>query len=377
MNVFVVGRSLPEKVTGFAGEFEFTQAKELKKRDINITYLFTDTRSIRNFQQVSFLQSNNEVDTYGAYLPIGGIPHFIHAPLKFCLFKKVWNQAVKEHGKPDIVHFHFPLITCNELIFDFIKKQNIKIVVTEHWTKVQTNRLKPVWRKFLKKILLESDAVIAVSDDLKDSIQNITHSQREIFVIPNMVGSSFEIKKEISKESKKFKFFGLGRFVPHKNFDLLIKAFSISFKDYPEVSLEIAGDGPERKSLEKLIRSLGLEEQVSLLGRIDNSKVGVVMNSSQVIVVPSSLETFGVPIIEGWFMGKPVIASDNNPLLNYFNSTNGTLFHNNDYRSLAESLKEAYLNYEKYEYEEISKSAFLNFSSQTICEKIKEIYTSL
>lgn len=377
MKIFVVGRSIPEKDTGFIGEFEYTQAKELKKRGVEVSYLFTDTRSIKNIHRVALQKSDSEVPTFGAYLPIGGIPNSLYSSIKFWLFKKIWSQAVKEKGKPDIVHFHFPLITCNELIFKYLKEQNIKIVVTEHWTKVQTNSLKPQWRTFLKELVKDSDAVLAVSDDLKKSIQEITHTQREIDVIPNMVNSSFETKIKVSQNHKNFKFFGLGRLVPHKNFDLLIKSFAESFKENPGITLEIAGEGPEREKLKELIQALELEHQVSLLGRIENSQVGEIMNEAQAVVVPSSLETFGVPIIEGWFMGKPVIASDNNPLLNYFSLDNGILFKKNSQSSLSHSLQALYTNYKNYEAETISRKAHEIFSAEAICRKLKAVYSNI
>ena len=73
--------------------------------------------------------------------------------------------------------------------------------------------------------------------------------------------------------------------------------------------LVIAGAGEERKNLEKLIASLGLEKKVSLFGKANREEVRVLMQQANSFVLSSKIETFGVVLIEAMACGIPVVST--------------------------------------------------------------------
>jgi len=105
-----------------------------------------------------------------------------------------------------------------------------------------------------------------------------------------------------------------GRLNEHKNIDILIKAIQLVSKKVPSVKCVIIGDGPERSTLENLVKALNLNTNVTFLGFLESQ--GDVFNyfmNSKVFVFPSTREGFGSGIIEANACGLPVIGiSDKN-----------------------------------------------------------------
>ena len=95
----------------------------------------------------------------------------------------------------------------------------------------------------------------------------------------------------------------LGRLHPNKAFDTLLAAMV----RLPGVWLWIAGDGPERESLEAEAARLGVADRVRFLGWIDDA--GAVIESADVVCVPSRHEPLGNVVLEAWARGRPVVAA--------------------------------------------------------------------
>lgn len=98
-----------------------------------------------------------------------------------------------------------------------------------------------------------------------------------------------------------------GRLAPEKGFDVAIQALTHCG---PEITLQLAGEGPQRKPLEELSRQLGLERRVTFLGRLEPDLLLETMSKSLAVVVPSLSEGFGLTALEAAWVGTPVIASN-------------------------------------------------------------------
>jgi len=106
-----------------------------------------------------------------------------------------------------------------------------------------------------------------------------------------------------------------GRLVKEKGVNILISAFSNIVKQFPKSKLLIAGDGPERENIEKLINTLELKNNISLLGYLNKDQMENVFEEVWVQVVPSLWnEPFGVVTIEAMMRGIAVVASDSGGL---------------------------------------------------------------
>lgn len=372
MYILTIGRAYPEKKTGMIGIFELEQAEALSAAGNKVIYAFSENRSVKVIHKISkFKKIKNNVSIYGRFLPAKGLPEKLFNKIKASEFKKLMKLITDENGIPDVIHIHFPLLTVNSEILEYLKTLGCKIICTEHWSKVQKKELSAERKKFLKEITEKSDAFICVSQPLKKSVIEITGTDKNIYVLPNMVSSSFFLREK--KPNNKFTFAAVGRLVEAKGFDTVIKAFEKTFRDKNNVYLKIIGDGKLYNSLKGLINNLGMNENIEMTGFMENSRVAEILGESDCYVSGSVFETFGVPFIEAWVTGIPSIGYKTNPINEYFNESNGVLFDSGNVESLAEAMKKVYSLREKYSRKEISQTAVKNFSSEKVAEKIMEI----
>lgn len=101
----------------------------------------------------------------------------------------------------------------------------------------------------------------------------------------------------------------VGRLMPSKGFDLLLRALSEAPLAYRMPKAILIGDGPDRASLVNLAHELRLDGNAEFRGANDHSIVMQEMAASRVIVVPSRRETFGIVALEAMAAGKPVVAT--------------------------------------------------------------------
>jgi len=99
----------------------------------------------------------------------------------------------------------------------------------------------------------------------------------------------------------------VGRLIPIKGHDVLLRAFAAARVRVPALTLEIAGDGPLEPELRSTVTRLGLDDAVSFLGRV--SPVAPVFERARIVVVPSFGEGFGLVALEAMERGRPVVAS--------------------------------------------------------------------
>jgi len=102
----------------------------------------------------------------------------------------------------------------------------------------------------------------------------------------------------------------VGRLVREKGVDVLVRAFECVHKRIPHAKLIIAGTGPDKKVLEKLIQDLGLKETVRMLGHLNRSDLEEESKNAWVQAVPSRwAEPFGLVAAEAMMQGRAVVAS--------------------------------------------------------------------
>lgn len=160
--------------------------------------------------------------------------------------------------------------------------------------------------KFMERILaLCSFNVIVVSETTGSNIRKLIPGRR-IELIPN--GIDMDEIGSISPSLMKSDIVFVGRLIKEKHVDVLVHTVSILKDRYPDIRCVTIGDGPERRNLELMTRSLGLSDTIIFTGLIrDSSDVIGYLKSSRVFVFPSTREGFGMAALEALACGLPVV----------------------------------------------------------------------
>ena len=101
----------------------------------------------------------------------------------------------------------------------------------------------------------------------------------------------------------------LGRLDSQKGFDLAVEAWPSIVACFPHARLVIAGDGPERLSLERRITELGLAQTIELIGWVAPESVPSLMNSATIVIMPSRWEGFPSVGLQAAVMARPIVAT--------------------------------------------------------------------
>lgn len=375
MNIWVIGRSYPMEKNNRQGAFEYEQAKMLSQHGNQVAYLacvFHPFKKVKKWGFCSWKEDKLSVFTYSQFYTIERMK------LHFEPFQKaVWNKFLKKvednTGTPDIIHVHYPAnITIASMILDYQKK-GTKIVCTEHWNQVLRKVIDNYEKKQLKKYADHANAFLCVGKPLKDAVIELTGTKRELYIVPNVVNSIFRIADH---KHNGFRFIAVGVAFEHKQFDKIISAFASVFGGKEGFYLTIVGDGPALKNLNKQVEKLKIGKQVHLTGRLSHEETAKKIKNSDVLVCYSKYETFGVPVIEAWASGIPVIASTATAAVEKWDDQLGIEVSFDDLQALKNAMSSVYKNYSEYDKKALSDFAKGHYSEDVICKKLINIYSN-
>ncbi len=378
MHVLIIPSWYPNKNNDTQGIFFKEQVEGLAtKSDIiigcialnqsSLRYLFSKQKSIYDYKN----EIINNVQTINFLHPTFGRNKKIHSAIRKSLFIILFKIYLKKYGKPDLVHLHSFLY--GELAIWIKEEYNIPYVVTEHNSGLARNIIKSKCFYRAKKIFETSDYNIAVSRLFGNLLKNKFNI--EFAYLPNSVNINFFDIIHLGKKDT-FDFINIASLDKNKNQEMLIKAFSHSFRNESKIKLTIVGRGGDYNILEGLIKDLNMGNNIILYGKASREEVKALLQNSDVFVLPSQFETFGVVIIEAMACGLPVVATKcGGPETIIVNNKLGILS-DIDEISFSKALSNIYENKSKYDTNYIRRYVEDNFSSEVISNKLINIYES-
>lgn len=259
------------------------------------------------------------------------------------MFKKNAKKALEkliEKEDLDIIHGHY-LFPAGAAAVEVGKKHGIKTYVTAHGSDMfEVYKKQSLMRSTIKKVLDGADCVLAVSNALRHEI--IATDVKGIADKTKLSWNSVDIEKFSAKGDDSFKkenkledkpiVLFIGNLIKRKNVDSLLEAKKIAGSDY---YLVIVGDGPLFKKLSKKVKDENIEDVIFTGSRNDVERI---IPSSDLLVLPSFSESFGLVLIEALACGKPVIGSDVGGISEIINSDVGLLVDPNDVYSIAHAI---------------------------------------
>ena len=226
-----------------------------------------------------------------------------------------------------------------------------------HWLHYEYKKINPnaKYDKLFKEILPQFDEIIAVSDGVKTIFNEIYHLEDKTRVIYNLVDTSKIIKKanestDVKLSKKDLNFVSVGRLHEQKGYDKLIKAINElkTEKLLPNnFKFRLYGNGPQKELLENLIKEYRLEDKVFLMGQVMNPYK--YLKDSDIFVLSSRYEAFGLVIVEAMTLKVPVLATENHATNKMIKHKYNGYITKNSYDGIYDGLKYLIENREEIE----------------------------
>lgn len=222
-------------------------------------------------------------------------------------------KEILEREKFDVIHVQIPFspFMAKKVIDLSYKKTAVigtfHILPSSRLSGLGTNLLRLVYGRTLRRF----DKVFSVSSSAGSFAETTLGISSTI--LPNVIDiSSFQVAKPKAERQNTIVY--LGRLVKRKGVLNLVRAFSLVLRSHPQLKLIIAGDGPQRQKLERLIKSQGIDQNVSLLGFIKEEEKPRLLASADIACFPALAgESFGIVLIEAMAAGSTVVIGGDNP----------------------------------------------------------------
>ncbi|HRB71110.1 N-acetyl-alpha-D-glucosaminyl L-malate synthase BshA [Flavobacterium supellecticarium] len=247
-------------------------------------------------------------------------PLFHYQPYELALSSKLVDM-VKLH-KIELLHVHYaiPHAYAGYMAKKMLEDEGIRIpmVTTLHGTDITLVGNHPFYKPAVCFSINKSDVVTSVSESLRDETYRLFDIKKEIVVIPNFI----EIDKNridenspchrslmATKEEKIITH--ISNFRKVKRIPDVVKIFNEIQKEIPS-KLMMVGDGPEKEVAEKLCEDLGITDKVIFFG--NSSEIDKILCYSDLFLLPSETESFGLAALEAMACGVPIISSNSGGL---------------------------------------------------------------
>lgn len=250
---------------------------------------------------------------------ISKYPLFDFPPYELALASKLVD--VVRFEQLDVLHVHYAIPHASAA---FMAKQilatygiHIPVVTTLHGTDITLVGKDASYSPVVTFSINQSDGVTAVSENLKEETLNHFDINREIRVIPNFIDlNRFNLKPR--QHFKQAIAPGDERVLVHTSNFRKVKRTTDVIRIFEKVKAKIpskllmVGDGPERTAAEQLSRELGVAEDIRFLGKQD--AIEEILSVSDLFLIPSGSESFGLAALEAMACKVPVISSNSGGL---------------------------------------------------------------
>ena len=247
-------------------------------------------------------------------------PLFHYQPYELALSSKLVDM-VKLY-KIDVLHVHYaiPHAYAGYMAKQMLAEEGISLpmITTLHGTDITLVGNHPFYKSAVTFSINKSDFVTSVSDSLKEDTYRLFDLNKEIHVIPNFIeiSENSDLEKSICQRSvlansNERIITHISNFRKVKNIPDVVKVFYNVQKEIPS-KLMMVGEGPEKAIAEKLCEELGISDKVIFFG--NSNDINQILKYSDLFLLPSETESFGLAALEAMAWSVPVISSNSGGL---------------------------------------------------------------
>ena len=247
-------------------------------------------------------------------------PLFHYQPYELALSSKLVDM-VKLY-KIELLHVHYaiPHAYAGYMAKQMLKDQGIDIpmITTLHGTDITLVGNHPFYKTAVSFSINKSDFVTSVSQSLKDDTYKLFEIKKEIHVIPNFIEldkvrneSLISCQRSIMAKPEEKIITHISNFRKVKRVQDVIAVFNKVQQKIP-AKLMMVGDGPEKEKAERQCRDLGILDKVIFFG--NSNEIDQILSYSDLFLLPSETESFGLAALEAMAWSVPVISSNSGGL---------------------------------------------------------------
>jgi N-acetyl-alpha-D-glucosaminyl L-malate synthase BshA len=245
---------------------------------------------------------------------------FHYQPYELALSSKLVDM-VKLY-KIELMHVHYaiPHAYAGYMAKQMLKAEgiNIPMITTLHGTDITLVGSHPFYKSAVTFSINQSDFVTSVSESLKQDTLKLFNIKKEIQVIPNFIelaknheDQSIPCRRSVMATSNQKILTHISNFRKVKRIPDIIEIF-YKVQLQLDAKLMMVGDGPEKEKAEILCEKLGISNKVIFFG--NSNEVEQILSYSDLFLLPSETESFGLAALEAMAWGVPVISSNSGGL---------------------------------------------------------------
>jgi N-acetyl-alpha-D-glucosaminyl L-malate synthase BshA len=242
-------------------------------------------------------------------------PLFHYQPYELALSSKLVDM-VKLH-KIELLHVHYaiPHAYAGYMAKKILKEEGVSIpmVTTLHGTDITLVGNHPFYKPAVNFSINKSDVVTSVSESLKKDTLRLFDITKEIYVVPNFIDSSkyhtnyTDCQREMMAKTEELIITHISNFRQVKRIPDVINIFNKIQAKVPS-KLIMVGEGPEKEMAEYQCEQLGISDKVLFLG--NSNEIDRILCFSDLFLLPSETESFGLAALEAMINRTPVISSN-------------------------------------------------------------------
>ena len=241
-------------------------------------------------------------------------PLFHYQPYELALSSKMAYVIKTYHI--DILHVHYaiPHAYAGYMAKQMLKREGIEVpmVTTLHGTDITLVGNHPTYKEAVTFSINESDIVTSVSESLKQDTLRLFRIDKDIKVIPNFTNikkskETSPCKRTVMAKPEELIVTHISNFRKVKRIDDVVRIFYGIQQKLP-AKLIMVGDGPEREIADQLCKDLGIKSKVLFLG--NTSDIDRILCFTDLFLLPSASESFGLSALEAMAAGVPVVSSN-------------------------------------------------------------------
>ena len=220
---------------------------------------------------------------------------------------RAMRKLVREK-QPDVIVSFLTNVNINVLLG--LGGMGVPVVVGERTNPAFSSSAGKLLQSLRRRLYPKAQVVTVQTRASVAAFQAMVPGMKQVMVVPNPLPQALNaVQREVRvEENRHCTLMAMGRLVPSKRFDVLIRVFASLAAEYPEWKLKIWGDGPQRAQLVQQIAMSGAADRIELAGK--TAQPWQEMARSHAFVMTSEVEGFPNVLLEAMAMGLPAVTVD-------------------------------------------------------------------